>query len=72
MYTKFAGKMFCSIKNEQSKKRRKSIVISLGQCAARILRLEAKPNKALDQGRQTQSRKTLLPVKHMKRGIFHH
>lgn len=53
MYTKFAGKMFCSIKNEQNKKRRKSIVISLGQCAARILRLEAKPNKALDQECQT-------------------
>lgn len=43
MYTKFAGKMFCSIKNEQNKKRRKSIVISLVQCAAIILRLEAKP-----------------------------
>jgi hypothetical protein len=50
MHKRFAYKKFYSIK-----KRRKSIAISSGQCASRILRLEAKPNKALDQECQTQS-----------------
>lgn len=42
----------------------------MGQCAEGILRLEGKPNKALDQGCQTQSRQIFPPVKHESGHFF--